>query len=170
MKSNSLKVLTFVLLIFLVSSCNSWHDMATFQDAKVETGFVVQPMVAEIDSVSAQIMVDTIVFTKGNFSDEDKPSLFRESMIICARKHNFDILVNPTYQIFKKSVSVNSAYVEGGNGYYNDYYVVISGYPAYFKRIRPASPEDSWMVPFYNRSAHIEMNSVQQNSQSVMVK
>ena len=149
-----------------LSSCESWHDVATVRTAEAETGLLVHPMVIELDSVSTQMIIDTIRFTEKIYSDKDKPALYSEAMAKCIQKHRFDLLVSPSYHMYCETTysnSSNSSNITSGTCYI----VVISGYPACFKRIRPATPEDSWMIPFYNRTARIEMNSIQQSSQSI---
>lgn len=152
-----------VLVAASLSSCETWSDASSVRTAEAEIGLLVQPMVIEIDSVSTQMIVDTISFTDKTYQEKDKPSLCKEALVRCKLKYKFDLLVNPSYQIYsdtsKKSKNTRrSSY----------YQVVVSGFPAYYKRIRPATPDDSWMIPFYNRTAHIEMNSIQQNAQSVI--
>jgi hypothetical protein len=61
--------------------------------------------------------------------------------------NGFDILVNVTYEIKKKD---------------GQYIVKVKGYPAYYKRIRLATPEDAWMIPFMNRNGHIVSPTIEQ--------
>ena len=160
------KMMVLTLAVVGLSSCGSWHDVTTVRTAEAETGLLVHPMVIELDSVSTHMIIDTIRFTGKTYYDEDKPALYSAAMAQCIQEHHFDLLVSPSYQIYCETTysdSKNSSNITSST-YYN---VVISGYPAYFKRIRPATPEDGWMIPFYNRTAHIEMNSIQRSEQSV---
>ncbi len=160
------EIMALTLVAVGLSSCKSWHDVTTVRTAEAETGLLVQPMVIELDSVSTQMIVDTIRFTGKTYYDEDKPILYSEAMARCIQKHGFDLLVSPSYQMYCETVYSNSNYSPDITSS-TSYNVVISGYPAYFKRIRPATPEDGWMIPFYNRTASIEMNSIQQSTQSI---
>lgn len=155
--------IALALIVTSLTSCSTWHDITTYRTAEAETGLVVQPMVIELDSISTQMIIDTIRFFGKDFSDEDKPELYEAAMTICIQKHNFDILVSPTYQMYCESVYNQPTDFSNGPSYN----VVISGYPAYFKRIRPASPEDSWMIPFYNRTPKTQINTIQQSMQSI---
>ena len=149
------EMMTLALVAAGLTSCVSWHDVTTVRTAEAETGLLVHPMVIELDSVSTQVIVDTICFI-GAYYDEDKPELYSKAIAQCTQKHHFDLLVSPSCEMYYTRT------FSGGK-----YNVVISGYPAYFKRIRPATPEDGWMIPFYNRTTHIEMNSIQQSAQSI---
>ena len=160
------KMMALAIAVVGLSSCESWHDVTTVRTAEAETGLLVHPMVIELDSVSTHMIVDTIRFTDKTYSDEDKPALYSEAMAKCIQKHHFDLLVSPSYQMYCETTYSNSSYSSNITSS-TSYNVVISGYPAYFKRIRPATPEDGWMIPFYNRTAHIEMNSIQRSEQSV---
>ena len=160
------KMMALAIAVVGLSSCESWHDVTTIRTTEAETGLLVHPMVIELDSVSTHMIVDTIRFTDKTYSDEDKPALYSEAMAKCIQKHHFDLLVSPSYQMYCETTYSNSSYSSNITSS-TSYNVVISGYPAYFKRIRPATPEDGWMIPFYNRTAHIEMNSIQRSEQSV---
>ena len=160
-------LILIALLAVSLSSCETWHDVSTVRTAEAETGLLVHPMVIELDSVSTQMIVDTISFADKLYSDKDKPALYSEAMARCIQKHGFDLLVSPSYQMYCITTYDNSNSSQRPTSS-TSYKVIISGYPAYFKRIRPATPNDNWMIPFYNRTAHIEMNSIQQSAQSVI--
>lgn len=168
------RMFVFMFVAVGLSSCGSWHDVATIQVVEEETGLLVHPMVIEFDSVSTQMIVDTFKFV-GVYYDKDKPTLYKEAMAKCILKHGFDMLISPSYKMYCETAygntDINTSSNIVGASYANgmSYNVVISGYPAYNKRIRPATPEDVWMIPFYNRTDHIEMNSIQQSSQSISV-
>ena len=157
---------TPIILACMLTSCQTWHDVSTVRTAEAETGIIVQPVVIELESVSATMITDTIDFTEHVYSDEDKPMMYSTAMVECAKKHGFDILVSPAYRMYKET-----KYPKDPSQYARTFYrVIISGYPAYYKKIRPATPDDSWMIPFYNRTPNIEFNSTQNSAQQTIVR
>ena len=135
-----------------LASCKPYVSTTTVRQIDARSGFVVQPMIFELDEVCQTRVCDTIsseMFADprdesgayggnqlpyNNF-DDNLNYMKSQALGYCAVKHGCDMIVNPTFYTFQKG---------------RKYFVVITGYPAKVKKIRPATEGDTWMTPFYN--------------------
>lgn len=140
------------LAALALASCKPIVSTTTVRQIESKSGFVIQPMILEMDEVCQTRVVDTVssdLFSNpndesgaygggqlpyGNF-DENLKYMKEQALAHCAIKHGCDMIVNPTFYTFQKG---------------RKYFVVITGYPAKVKKIRPATENDTWMTPFYN--------------------
>lgn len=116
-------------------------------------GIITTPMIMEIEDVSNEKVTDTLVFNlspspskyNNNSGDHHRKTKniqegnwneYRQaSLDYCVEKHKCDIIVCPRFQ-FSLSSDQRSLTV------------IISGFPAKYSVIRPATINDGWMLNF----------------------
>lgn len=118
------------------------HNITQSQARMIETdmGAITAPLIGELDEISPSKIVDTTTFNISMFRDAqvivDLLSEYKQyALAKYCTKHGYDIIVNALFQVFTN---------ERGD----ELYVVITGFPAKYKRFRPATKEDCWMLQF----------------------
>ena len=130
-----------IFLLMQLVSCNSSSSISSLRTVESRSAFVSVPLIVEYDTVINQVVTDTSTFNNmyyegngSNYSD-----LKRLAMVNCCKKHQCDVLVNPSYVLSNKSGVIT---------------IIISGLPARYKKIRQATASDLWMLKF------IEQNNI----------
>ena len=124
-----------------------------------EVGTVATPIVMELGQIPQQKITDTTII---NVDDYRYPSInqsnqrITQSMLVGFRKealenavlrHDCDVIVYPSFSI-KTSDDGKTCYV------------IVSGYPAKYKKIRPATKDDLWMLEFMGKGENYFINNV----------
>ena len=140
MKKTLLSLLSYAFFALLFASCEVTKDTYTVRMAESELGVITTPVIVELDSVSMNPVTQSIIFDVYEYSGENYHLLRPAALAKVCELNGFDMLINVTYQIQKKD---------------GKYRVSVKGFPAYYKKIRPATPEDAWMIPFMNRNGYV---------------
>lgn len=135
--------LLFVAMTFTVFAQKNVHNITQAQARLIESEFSVltAPIIGELGEISPNKIIDSLEFYIGNFKDaarEIVPNLDdykRYTIAHYCTKSGFDLIINPLFQ-----VSTNP---EG-----DKLKVIVTGFPAKYKKFRPATKEDNWMLPF----------------------
>lgn len=154
-----MKNLTFMLLLITLSFATyaqkNVHNITQAQARLIESEFSVltAPVIGELGEISPNKIVDSMEFYIGNFKDaarEIVPNLEEYKRYTIAHyctKSGFDLIINPLFQ-----VSTNA---DG-----DKLKVVVTGFPAKYKKFRPATENDRWMLPFivgdHNREERLD--------------
>lgn len=85
---------------------------------------------------------DTRWFPKTCLLNIEKKAL--ENAVI---KHDCDVIVYPSFKI-----------ITGDDG--KTCYVIVSGYPVKYKKIRPATKDDLWMIEFMGKGETYILNNI----------
>ena len=135
-KKTTLLLLASVAFLSVGCESTSTYSSRTIRTSEVSDLIFSAPLILEYDTVYSTVITDTSSFK--SLADQggvNISSMRKAAVANCCAKHGFDILVNVSYHIF----TINS-----------NYYIVVSGLPAKFKRIRPATKDDLWMLEFIN--------------------
>lgn len=142
-----MKKLTLMLLLTMLSFATfaqkNVHNITQAQARLIESEFSVltAPVIGELGEISSNKIIDSVEFYIGNFKDaarEIVPNLDdykRYTIAHYCTKSGFDLIINPLFQ-----VSTNA---DG-----DKLKVIVTGFPAKYKKFRPATKDDSWMLPF----------------------
>lgn len=118
--------------VFFVGCSSSSYSLKTFRVVETADNIVSTPLVVEYDTIFCTSVSDTSTFQfVGNKRDVNFELLKKNATANCCAKYGIDVLVNVSYSIYTKR---------------NVIYVAISGLPARYKRIRPATKDDLWML------------------------
>lgn len=144
-----MKKLFFLALCSAASVCfaQNHHVISQSQARMLETqmGAVTAPIIAELGEVSPNKIIDTTTFSIGYIKDASiivsmLPEYKQYALAKYCQKNGYDVIINALFQ-----VSTNKAG--------DELLVIVTGYPARFKRFRPATKEDSWMLPFAGQNS-----------------
>lgn len=155
---------TAILMAAICSSCISTSTFERVNQTMVrvqepEVGTVATPLVMELGDIPQQRITDTTII---NVDDYRHPNVgpsyqsITQSMLIDFRKealenavlrHDCDVIVYPSFRI-KTSDDGKKCYV------------IVYGYPAKYKRLRPATKDDLWMLEFMGKGENYFINNV----------
>lgn len=137
-----------LLLLFLMTLAlgafaqKNVHSITQAQARLIESEFsvITAPVIGELGDISPKKIVDSLEFYIGNFRDAQDivvnlDDYKRYTIAHYCTKSGYDLIVNPLFQ-----VSTNPAG--------DKLKVVVTGFPARYKSFRPATKDDSWMLPF----------------------
>ena len=131
------------------------HSITQSQARMIETdmGAITAPIIGELGEISTTKIVDTTVFNISMFRDakaivELLPEYKQYAIAKYCTQNGYDIILNALFQVFTNE--------EG-----NKLNVVITGFPARYKRFRPATKEDVWMLQFVGKESISVKNIVQ---------
>lgn len=142
-----MKKITFTLLLVMLVTATfaqkNVHNITQAQARLIESEFSVltAPVIGELGEISPKKIIDSMEFYIGNFKDaarEIVPNLDdykRYTIAHYCTKSGFDLIINPLFQV--------STNVDG-----DKLKVIVTGFPAKYKSFRPATKDDSWMLPF----------------------
>ena len=167
--------LSVAAMTIICSSCASTFEKVNQTMVRVqepEVGTVATPIVMELGDIPQQKITDTtvIVVERYNLSPASRtyrnpPPSYQEitpSMVAEFRKtalenavikYDCDVIVYPSFRIFTSE-----------NG--KICYVIVSGYPAKYKRLRPATKDDLWMLEFMGKGSNFLLNNVRYEEES----
>lgn len=155
-----------VFAILMAAICSS--SASTFEKVnqtmvrvqEPEVGTVATPIVMELGEIPQQKITDTTVI---NVNDYRRPTnasqtyqRITQSMLADFRKealenavmnHDCDVIVYPSFRIITSDDGKTC-------------YVIVSGYPAKYKRLRPATKDDLWMLEFMGKGKNYIINNV----------
>ena len=111
--------------------------------AETQAGVITEPMVLEIESISAQTLTDSTVFNISMYNNTaqlnaDLPEYKQYALEKFVFKSEFDMIVNTTYYTYTRNDS-------------RELVVVVKGYGVKYKKMRKATPDDVWMSNFVGR-------------------
>lgn len=146
-KISNMKKIIFTIFGFLfsfaLSSCDEGKYIQRSEVKLMEPagGIISTPLVAEIKNVSNQKIQDTIQFSL--YSKHARTRLTGTNLLEyrkmaldqCITKHECDILILAKFQYILSEDGKNLS-------------VIVTGYPAIYSNIRPATDNDSWMINF----------------------
>ena len=133
MKKKYAIVMFGIFLCVLFIGCESLpYSAATIKTAETHDVFVSVPMIVEYEKISKERVMDTCTFRVYG-ENIDYVNLKRSAIVKCSKRYGCDVIVNPSYDILNESNVVT---------------IVVSGFPATYKIIRQATPDELWMVNF----------------------
>jgi len=133
MKKQRLLKIVFVSASLAFAGCETIpFNTSTFRTAETKDVFVSAPMIIEYDTILNGIVSDTSLFQE-TAEGVDYVNLKKRAIVNCCKKHDCDVLINPSFHVSKKSYNIT---------------IVVSGLPAKYRYIRPATPDDRWMLDF----------------------
>lgn len=165
------KLLTIaILMVVICSSCASTFEKVNQTMVRVqepEVGTVATPLVMELGDIPQQRITDTTIINVDDYrysnanqsyprSAQASYQRITQSMLIEFRKealenavlrHDCDVIVYPSFRIQTSDDGKTC-------------YVIVSGYPAKYKRLRPATKDDLWMLEFMGRGENYFINNV----------
>lgn len=136
-------IVPVLLSVILLASCTVTRPVVRekqIRSAEAQARIITEPMVLEIETVSAQPLTDSTVFNIGMYTDaaqlnaalsEYKQYALEEFVF----KSEFDMIVNATFHTYTRNDSRKLV-------------VVVKGYGVKYKRMRKATPDDVWMSNF----------------------
>ena len=135
--------LLLVMLVTATFAQKNVHNITQAQARLIESEFSVftAPVIGELGEISPKKIIDSMEFYIGNFKDaarEIVPNLEdykRYTIAHYCTKSGFDLIINPLFQV---STNVDGDQLKG----------TVTGFPAKYKSFRPATKDDSWMLPF----------------------
>jgi len=139
----SIFTLLLVMLAMTSFAQKNVHNITQAQARIIESefGVLTAPIIGELGEISPNKIIDSVEFYIGNFKDaarEIVPYLDdykRYTIAHYCTKSGFDLIINPLFQ-----VSTNA---DG-----DKLKVIVTGFPAKYKKFRSATKDDSWMLPF----------------------
>ena len=117
------------------------HSQAKAEGSRF--GVLTAPIIGELGEISPNKIVDSCRWDLSNIKDaatEILPHLDEYKEYTVANycyKNGWDLIIEPLYQVRTNR--------EG-----NVMTVIVTGFPAKYKKFRPATKEDSWMLTFIN--------------------
>lgn len=153
-----------ILMAVICSSCASTFEKVNQTMVRVqepEVGTVATPIVMELGDIPQQKITDTTII---NVDDYRYPNVnvrqsnqrITQSMLVAFRKealenavlkYECDVIVYPSFRIRTSDDGKTC-------------YVIVSGYPAKYKRLRPATKDDLWMLEFMGKGENFFINNV----------
>lgn len=154
-------LLAIAVAAAICCSCASTFEKVNQTMVRVqepEVGTVATPIVMELGEIPQQKIMDTTIIDVDSYRSPNNHGYQRitQSMLVGFRKealenavikHNCDVIVYPSFRIFTS---------EDGK----TCYVIVSGYPAKYKRLRPATKDDLWMLEFMGKGESFFLNNV----------
>ena len=128
-----------LLAAILMAGCEQTRPVVRekqIRAAETQAGIITEPMVLEIESVSAQPLIDSTLFNISMYNNTaqlnaDLPEYKQYAFEKFVFRSEFDMIVNATFYTYTRNDDV--------------LVVVVKGYGVKYKRIRKAIPEDAWM-------------------------
>lgn len=128
-----------LLAAILMAGCEQTRPVVRekqIRAAETQAGIITEPMVLEIESVSAQPLIDSTLFNISMYNNTaqlnaDLPEYKQYAFEKFVFRSEFDMIVNATFYTYTRNDDV--------------LVVVVKGYGVKYKRIRKATPEDAWM-------------------------
>lgn len=153
-----------ILMAVICSSCASTFEKVNQTMVRVQepaVGTVATPIVMELGDIPQQKITDTTII---NVDDYRYPNVnvrqsnqrIIQSMLVVFRKealenavlkYECDVIVYPSFRIRTSDDGKTC-------------YVIVSGYPAKYKRLRPATKDDLWMLEFMGKGENFFINNV----------
>lgn len=153
-----------ILMAVICSSCASTFEKVNQTMVRVQepaVGTVATPIVMELGDIPQQKITDTTII---NVDDYRYPNVnvrqsnqrITQSMLVVFRKealenavlkYECDVIVYPSFRIRTSDDGKTC-------------YVIVSGYPAKYKRLRPATKDDLWMLEFMGKGENFFINNV----------
>lgn len=135
----------FVMLTFAAFSQKYVHNITQSNARAIESqfGVLTAPVIGELGDISPNKIIDSCQWNISGVKDaatEIRPYLDEYKKYTVARycsKNGYDLIISPMFQVRTNP--------EG-----NIMTVTVTGFPAKYKKFRPATKEDSWMLPFLN--------------------
>lgn len=135
--------LLLVLLAFVSFAQKNVHHITQAQARLIESEFSVMtaPVIGELGDISPNKIIDSVEFYIGNFKDANSeivPYLEdykRYTIAHYCTKSGYDLIINPLFQVSTNATGDKMK-------------VIVTGFPAKYKKFRPATKDDSWMLPF----------------------
>ena len=136
-------VIPILLAAILMAGCMQTRPVVRekqIRAAEAQAGIITEPMVLEIESVSAQPLTDSTVFNIGMYTDAAQlnaalPEYKQYALEEFVFKSEFDMIVNATFHTYTRNDS-------------KELVVVVKGYGVKYKQMRKATPDDVWMSNF----------------------
>ncbi len=123
-----------------------------------EVGTVATPIVMELGEIPQQKIVDTTIVDVNSYRTPNTRSYQRitPAMVVAFKKEalenavvkfDCDVIVYPSFRIITSEDGKTCS-------------VIVSGYPAKYQRLRPATKDDLWMLEFMGKGDNIFLNNV----------
>ncbi len=170
-------LLAIATTAIICSSCASTFEKVNQTMVRVqepEVGSIATPIIMELGEIPQQKITDTTIIDLKNYqqpssrtyspysrsypnrSNSGTYQRITQSMLIEFRKealekavikHDCDVIVYPSFRIITSDDGKRC-------------YIILSGYPAKYKKIRPATKDDLWMLEFMDRGSNLILNNV----------
>lgn len=139
-------IIPVLLAAILMVGCEQTRPVVRekqIRAAETQAGVITEPMVLEIESISAQTLTDSTVFNISMYNNTaqlnaDLPEYKQYALEKFVFKSEFDMIVNTTYYTYTRNDS-------------RELVVVVKGYGVKYKKMRKATPDDVWMSNFVGR-------------------
>lgn len=139
-------LISVLLAAILMVGCEQTRPVVRekqIRAAETQAGVITEPMVLEIESISAQTLTDSTVFNISMYNNTaqlnaDLPEYKQYALEKFVFKSEFDMIVNTTFYTYTRNDS-------------RELVVVVKGYGVKYKKMRKATPDDVWMSNFVGR-------------------
>ncbi|MBR1834922.1 MAG: hypothetical protein IJ785_05410 [Bacteroidales bacterium] len=134
MRAKRFWLLPSVVAVLLTGCESSSFSSKTYRTIETNRTIVSEPLVVEYDTIYDSRVSDTLIY-KTTESSRSNNYLYEKRLAVadCIRHHNVDVLVNVCYDVKDEDGKI---------------IIIVSGLPAKYKRIRPATKDDLWMLQF----------------------
>ena len=166
-------LLAIVAASVICTGCASTFEKVNQTMVRVqepEVGTVATPIVMELGEIPQQKITDTTIIKLSNYqsgngnyygvypnysnsgsyqniSQNTLGNYRKKALENAVIKYDCDVIVYPSFRIYTS---------EDGK----ICYVIVSGYPAKYKRLRPATKDDLWMLEFMGKGNNFFLNNV----------
>ena len=181
MKNNGIiiKKITISFLILIICGCDSEKYIHHYDVNVVNPnmGAITTPIVMELDYIDKNKIIDTVAFSL--ILSTDKYSYYRENhpvkkttdirtyseRVSVEKMNRFEeIALNRVLLKYKCDLIVCLKYDLFYSENFETVNVVVVGYPGYYKKIRPATKDDLWMLNFMNQGNVYNYNVIKQDT------
>lgn len=132
MKRNTKKLMMLIIVAGVFAGCGtSSYNERAYRTKTAEPIVISEPLVIEYDTVMNQVVRDTSFFTPTYDGQTDFTAEKKRAIANCCKNKGIDILLNPMYDITHANGKIM---------------VIVWGLPANYKKIRPATKDDVWMM------------------------
>lgn len=136
MRLKCLKVLLLASIAVIGASCESTYSVMNGKLIESNRTVVAEPLIVEYDTIFNKRISDTLTYKSSELSRSNNYLYEKQSALAdCCRNRDLDILVDVSYDIKDERGEIR---------------IIITGVPARYKRVRPATKDDLWMLQFIN--------------------
>lgn len=130
MTKHAILVMIMVTAIMFVSCESTSFNSRSYRTKEANTIVISEPLVIEYDTVMCQVVRDTSIF-RGQEGQQDFTAEKKRAIANCCKKKGIDLLLNPMFDVTCADNKIT---------------VVVWGLPVNYKRVRPATKDDVWMM------------------------
>jgi hypothetical protein len=144
LNENAVKSATILCILLMFASCSSVHFHSNeVREYEPRQGVIITPLLADYEMLSTKAVIDSMSFDISDMGTGDyiNPvggyiNLKNELMAKMMKQYDADAMIS----------TLTDVVMESGN--YAK--VIIRGYPVRYKNFRNVTPNDAWMIQFFN--------------------